>query len=776
MDVSLELALKNAGISIVPDWTAGKQRNGSQWLFLHELTVGDKTIQCASFGDFRAGTEFSWGGEGLSPTEKKAYEKARKEHDVARREAQEAHWKDLLPGVATFLRDECVDRGEPTPYLAKKGLKKLYGSLIHLNAHGSQVTVVPMQDVDGVIWNYQRIYPEKLSKGDKFFCEGARIEGCFHLLGSIHGEGKIYVVEGFATGCSVFAALGESTPVVCAFNAGNLDSVGGAIRGKYPNAKITFAADNDAFTEINGARQNVGLIKARIAAAAHQGEVVYPHFTDEERGDTQPTDWNDAHQLLGLEAVKDRLENPDKYRSDLEPIIRLTDTGKMAKPTEHAVAFALLSHLGENILKQDQELFTFRDTHWVLLGINEKDVLKQKIAQLAGALYGSKDITNAFNYFLIHAPSVPYGVNLFRPNRFACNFKNGTLHLDRQAHGIYHPRFQSGHFREDFLTYVLPFNYEPDSTEVNHEFEQTLLRVWKDDPAQAEKIRAYKQVLGSALCPAFPNISLFIGKPASGKSTLLKFIRRLVHEQNLCSTDPTHFTGFNMETMVGKLVNVVTDINTSDPLQDHIVKMIVDQLDFRVRRKFQRDILSPLPALHAFGANSMPKTRDGASGAYQRRMLVFHTDRFQPEGIYDKEFDLWVYEQSPQGLANAAVAGLLDLCASRGHFQAISDSAAMIRRMEQENDPVKRFLAELADDLIQDKNAQVKVHADARIERKALWDLFQSWSKDDSGKVNAMGKIRFFESIERHGFSVVQVRGTRFFRGLGSDIQAAASF
>ncbi len=82
-----------------------------------------------------------------------------------------------------------------------------------------------------------------------------------------------------------------------AFNAGNLLPVAQALQGKYPALRIIVAADDDSRTD-----GNPGLTKATEAAQAVGGDLSKPDF-----GDHRPekaTDFNDLHQLLGLDAVK----------------------------------------------------------------------------------------------------------------------------------------------------------------------------------------------------------------------------------------------------------------------------------------------------------------------------------------------------------------------------------------------------------------------------------------------------------------------------------------
>lgn len=82
-----------------------------------------------------------------------------------------------------------------------------------------------------------------------------------------------------------------------AFNAGNLEAVALALRAKYPHLKIIMAADDDHLSE-----GNPGKAKAQDAAQAVGAWLALPSFPAD-RPD-KATDFNDLHQLAGLDAVK----------------------------------------------------------------------------------------------------------------------------------------------------------------------------------------------------------------------------------------------------------------------------------------------------------------------------------------------------------------------------------------------------------------------------------------------------------------------------------------
>jgi putative DNA primase/helicase len=125
--------------------------------------------------------------------------------------------------------------------------------------------LVPARDAGGQLHTVQFIGAD----GSKRFLTGGRITGCYYSIGRVRGA--VLVVEGYATGASVFEATGHATAV--AFNAGNLEPVARAIRAKFPKLHIVICGDNDSATQ-----GNPGLSKATEAARAVGGFLAVPDF------------------------------------------------------------------------------------------------------------------------------------------------------------------------------------------------------------------------------------------------------------------------------------------------------------------------------------------------------------------------------------------------------------------------------------------------------------------------------------------------------------------
>jgi len=259
----------------------GKRGDRAAYYVLH----GDG-VPAGMFGDWRSGLQSTWcakadsamtGAELAAHRQRIKAAQAQRDADEAARQREEAdkagaRWQAAAPAAAH-------------PYLARKGIA----------AHGirqdGEVLLVPLRDTAGNLHSLQTISPE----GEKRF--KGRMKGCYHAIGQ--PRGRIIVCEGYATGASVHEATGEAVAV--AFNAGNLLPVATALHKKHPALAIILAADDDHQTE-----GNPGIAKAQEAAQAVGGMVAVPEF-----GPDRPdgaTDFNDLHQVAGLQAVRQCIE------------------------------------------------------------------------------------------------------------------------------------------------------------------------------------------------------------------------------------------------------------------------------------------------------------------------------------------------------------------------------------------------------------------------------------------------------------------------------------
>ena len=182
-------------------------------------------------------------------------EQARKDREKRQKKAAE---------TAKKLWDTYEKASESNAYLVRKGVEN----------HGLRETkdgrlVLPVLDADLKIVGLQLISGD----GAKKFLSGTKKKGSFFVIDpdNMRTTHTINYVEGYATGASYFADLGQ--PVVVCFDAFNLSPVAETISGYFPKARHVFIADfDDSKTGEREAIKAAQLVKSK----GSQAEVFMP--------------------------------------------------------------------------------------------------------------------------------------------------------------------------------------------------------------------------------------------------------------------------------------------------------------------------------------------------------------------------------------------------------------------------------------------------------------------------------------------------------------------
>lgn len=338
------------------------------WYALREIELkSGRTIVGGAFGIWQGDNNnavtvaIDW--QGISPEERAAAEEKQRAHEEAEKEkkAQLATW---AANRAKQQWDAAGGVNPLHPYLVRKLIS---GEGARCSADG--LLLVPMYR-DRQLVGLQKI----MADGTKLYNKGMDKNGAAAVLGKIDADTKLIIVaEGYATAASIRLALKNQTPVVVAFDAGNLTHVAQMLRRNYPDVELLFAADDDWMlehrlnrllteefkildpavvvdgievdltaddgtpvqvtatwsTDQNGIKhiaadirsgrrirtikfENAGIARSTAAAVAvGHSSVSWPRFAD--RGDNKWTDYNDLHVASGLPVVMEQLENATIY-------------------------------------------------------------------------------------------------------------------------------------------------------------------------------------------------------------------------------------------------------------------------------------------------------------------------------------------------------------------------------------------------------------------------------------------------------------------------------
>lgn len=236
----------------------------------------------------------------------------RKAESEARRQAAEQERQQTqqrVKGTAQKIWNSSRPASLSHPYLAAKGITNpdAIAGLRQNKYKDNDNLIIPVLYENEIV-NLQSINQD----GGKRFLAGGQVQGAYAFIGKADDVEKVGVVmaEGYATAASIYEATGK--PVIIAFDAGNMVAVAERLAQKLPqNVPVVIAVDNDA--------SQTGIKKARQAAAllGDRATAIQPEFSmtliqqyqkgkgvDEKGRPPLPSDFNDLHQLAGLEAVR----------------------------------------------------------------------------------------------------------------------------------------------------------------------------------------------------------------------------------------------------------------------------------------------------------------------------------------------------------------------------------------------------------------------------------------------------------------------------------------
>lgn len=685
---------------------------GNFWYRLDKAAKGFVLV----WGDFRTGEQ----GHLFSGEENQAaLKRIRADLREEKRRLHEKAASEVGP-----VWDACLPAGTH-PYLTKKGIR-LHGARLAFFPETEVVShvVVPMRlGYAGVLENLQHIDEQ----GNKSLWPGGQTHGVHFWLGTPTPK-RVIVCEGYATGASVYESLNEpeDLAVLCAMSADNLTATVAYILKAFQKIPLTIAADNDRTKKSNAGVKHA----TRAGSQASHIRIVHPPALE------GVSDFNDLMLLKGKEAVAECFEDRELA------ITSETLEAAPKKPNENQIASLFAKELTHHCVVED-DIFAFTGTHWHMWDEADHVRLHNQIREVSGGQYKTGDVRSCKQAILDRLPRAPG--SLLKAKRDSANFLNGTLHLRGKHDFVLKP-----HAPEDGMMSLFPFTFEDSLFEARSSAWEDYVRgLFAHEADCDEKVMALSEMFGAMLMPRYPHLFMLHGGAGCGKSTIIKVALKLTRADDVGSVAPTHFgREFYLESLIGKTINAVTDIGIREPINDELVKQVEDQRDFFVNRKGKRAILAPLPPIHIFGGNGIPKTLDGASGAHERRWtFIEFTKRVATNEAYDRDFADDMFRGNERGILGFALRGLLRLVKTGGMYTQPASGRATMREWEKETDSVAQFL----DAVDEGEIRHVKRDTGGEILSGALWAAFKHWAEDTNSGGQRMSQTSFSLRLKKLG-------------------------
>jgi putative DNA primase/helicase len=271
-------------------------------------------------------------------------------------------------------------------------------------------------------------------------------------------------------------------------------------------------------------------------------------------------------------------------------------------------------------------------------------------------------------------------------NTVLINLQNGTFEIGQ--HGTKLRPFD----RSDFITYQLPFEYNPQAKAPI--FEAYLNRVLPDPESQ----RVLAEYLGYVFIKHGGRLKLeaalvLYGTGANGKSVFFEVVNALLGADNVSSyslQELTDDTGYYRAMIANKLVNYASEI--SGKLQTDSFKKMVSGEVMPARLPYGKPMQLTNYAKFIFNCNELPKDVEHTN-AYFRRWLIIPFDVTIPKAEQDSELHTKIIENELSGVFNWVLQGLNRLLEQK-RFSECNAALRTVEKYKLESDSVQMFLSD----------------------------------------------------------------------------------
>lgn len=317
--------------------------------------------------------------------------------------------------------------------------------------------------------------------------------------------------------------------------------------------------------------------------------------------------------------------------------------------------------------------------------------------------------------------------------------QNGIIHVGRLVAG-----------REDyflpatpalFTCNVIPSDYQPDAYS----------KVWVDMITQnlavpdeqggwdVSRQRMLQEFFGYCLIPSneLQKFMILEGEGSNGKSAVLCGFSTMLGSRNISNVSLDLFGDkFAMNTLRGKLVNLVDDLTETDRICEGRLKSIVSGAEIGTDRKNQEGISFTPFARLIFSTNNRPRFNDRSSGIQRRLEIIPFTNQVHEDDKRPEFCDHQFWEKHKSGILNWCLQGLVRLRKHRMRLTVCAASEAAKKEYMYEINPALAFF----DECLQESETGFVVSAD-------LYRIYTEWC--DKNGTKRLNNINLFKELKR---------------------------
>jgi len=377
---------------------------------------------------------------------------------------------------------------------------------------------------------------------------------------------------------------------------------------------------------------------------------------------------------------------------DFRELADLTDPEeKLTK--KHFLVCAIEEVLGKartnswDLCKNAAFVYVFNGSFWEVVEKDELQAFLGKAAERMGV-----DRFDARHYLFRDQLSLQFHASAHLPNpepnanKVLVNLLNGTFEIGTKEQRL-RPASPA-----DFITYQLPFNYDPKAKAPK--FQTYLDRVQPDKERQRILAECVAYLFINTATLKLEKVPLLYGTGANGKSVFFDVVNALLggtqNVSNFTLQQLTDENGYYRAKLANKLVNYASEINSK--MDTAMFKTLASGEPVSARLPYGEPFTVVRYAKLMFNCNELPREVE-QTDAFFRRFLLVPFDVTIPADEQDKELSPKIIGNELSGVFNWVLNGLHRLLTQKGftRSQTVNDALEQYRRR---SDSVRGFIEE----------------------------------------------------------------------------------
>ena len=377
---------------------------------------------------------------------------------------------------------------------------------------------------------------------------------------------------------------------------------------------------------------------------------------------------------------------------DFRELADLTDPEeKLTK--KHFLVCAIEEVLGKartnswDLCKNAAFVYVFNGSFWEVVEKDELQAFLGKAAERMGV-----DRFDARHYLFRDQLSLQFHASAHLPNpepnanKVLVNLLNGTFEIGTKEQRL-RPASPA-----DFITYQLPFNYDPKAKAPK--FQTYLDRVQPDKERQRILAECVAYLFVNTATLKLEKVPLLYGTGANGKSVFFDVVNALLggaaNVSSFTLQQLTDESGYYRAKLANKLVNYASEINGK--MDAAMFKTLASGEPVSARLPYGEPFTVVRYAKLMFNCNELPREVE-QTDAFFRRFLLVPFDVTIPSEEQDKELPAKIIAEELSGVFNWVLDGLQRLLKQKGFTKskAVNDALEQYRRR---SDSVLGFMEE----------------------------------------------------------------------------------